>query len=83
MKQIDDWPIAVRIVEDDPETRAELVLGATRWFLDYSGRARRNPADEDAPEIGETLAVGRALVELGNQLITIAEREIAAREAER
>jgi len=45
--------------------------------MDCSGRARRNPADDNVPEIGDTPAVGRALMELGNRLITMAEIDMA------
>jgi hypothetical protein len=40
------------------------------------GLARLNPADRDMPEIGDELAVARALSDLGHQLLEAAAGDI-------
>ncbi|WP_461023673.1 dsRBD fold-containing protein [Thalassiella azotivora] len=46
--------------------------------LHGQGRARRNPADEDVPEIGEEVAVSRALRDLADRLLATASGDISA-----
>jgi len=41
-----------------------------------TGLARRNPADKDVPEIGDELAVARALSELSHRLLHVAVEDI-------
>ncbi|MDA8368645.1 MAG: DUF1876 domain-containing protein [Nocardiopsaceae bacterium] len=41
------------------------------------GMARKNPADDDVPEIGDELAVARALADLARQLRQAAAEDIA------
>ena len=41
-----------------------------------TGRARLNPFDADVPEIGDEIAVGRALTDLGHRLLTTAAGDI-------
>lgn len=50
-----------------------------RTFTGY-GHARRNPVDENVPEIGEELATARALAALSKQLLAAAELTIEERE---
>jgi hypothetical protein len=40
------------------------------------GRARLNPDDRDVPEIGDELAVARALSDLGHRLLMTATRDV-------
>lgn len=47
------------------------------------GRARLNPADNDIPEIGDELAVARALTDLGHRLLLTAAADIGAVTGER
>lgn len=49
---------------------------AMRLAWPASGLARLNPADRDVPEIGDELAVARALSDLGHQLLDTAAGDI-------
>lgn len=81
MKIVKEWPVTLRVTElADGRTEAELVLTAERWKLDRTGQARRNPGDVDAAAIGDRLAVGRALVAMGESLIRLAELDAEVRE---
>ena len=73
------WTIDVFIGEDAGRTHAEVRLDAddgTR--LVGIGEARLNPADENIPEIGDELAVARALTDLGHRLLVTAAADIQA-----
>ena len=64
------WRITVHISEDEGRTRAEAVLTtAAGTELRSEGLARRHPADRDVPEIGDELAVCRALNGLAHDLL--------------
>ncbi|MEQ4725892.1 DUF1876 domain-containing protein [Nonomuraea sp. B19D2] len=60
---------------DDTYVRAVL---ATRdgTGLTGTGRARRNPADPSVSEIGDELAVSRALADLADKLAVVAQHDI-------
>ncbi|EHR50853.1 protein of unknown function (DUF1876) [Saccharomonospora marina XMU15] len=64
------WKMEIFIDEHADTTRAEARLhtrdGTQRTGV---GLARRNPSDTDVPEIGDELAVARALADLSHQLI--------------
>lgn len=76
MRQVIDWPITLRLVEQDGQTEAQLILETELTTMIGSGRAHRNPADPDVPEIGDELAAGRALIDLGNRLVRLADAEV-------
>jgi hypothetical protein len=80
MRTVKEWPVTLRVTEEDGRTEAALVLDTGDWTFDSSGRARRNPADPDVARIGDDLAVGRALVALGNRLIALADLDAEVRE---
>jgi hypothetical protein len=73
--------LEVLVREDDGRTYAE-----ARLFNDIGndiandlvgkGRATLNPADPDIPQIGDELAVARALTDLGHRLLVTAARDI-------
>jgi hypothetical protein len=63
---------------DRTDARASVTLRG-RTFTGY-GHARRNPMDENLPEIGEELAAARAMIALAAQLMTAAEITIEERE---
>jgi Domain of unknown function (DUF1876) len=69
--------VEIHIDEHDGRTRAVARLhdrdGAG---LVGVGLARLNPADRDVPEIGDELAVARALSELGHRLLDAAAGEV-------
>ncbi len=63
------WNIRVNLSESGKDTIAEAVLHTDAGTeLRHEGRARRSPADRDVPEIGDELAVSRALMGLAHDL---------------
>jgi hypothetical protein len=46
--------------------------------LDSRGETRRNPSDIDVPEIGDEVAVARALRRLADRLLGVASEDIEA-----
>nr|BFD94354.1 hypothetical protein KitaXyl93_57140 [Kitasatospora sp. Xyl93] len=64
-----DWQLSLHVVEDEDTTRVHAVLDADGNVLHSDARSRRNPRDAPAPEVGDEFAVGRALVDLGHQLL--------------
>lgn len=63
------WAITIDIDEHDGRTRAVARLQAgDREHLTGVGLARLNPADPEVPQIGDELAVARALSELTHRL---------------
>jgi uncharacterized protein DUF1876 len=63
------WNVAIEIDEHDGRTRATARLDAGAAELTGVGLARLSPADQDVPQIGDELAVARALSELAHQLL--------------
>jgi hypothetical protein len=73
------WSIEIHIDEHESRTRAEARLHtADNTHLVGLGQARLNPADRDVPEIGDELAVSRALADLAHQLLDAAAGDIEA-----
>ncbi|WP_374199998.1 dsRBD fold-containing protein [Kitasatospora sp. SUK 42] len=64
-----DWQLSLHVVEDRDTTRVHAVLDADGTVLHSDSLARRNPRDTPAPAVGDEFAVGRALVDLGHQLL--------------
>ena len=72
------WNVEVFIGEHDGKTRAEARLHTDApTNLLGTGTSRLNPTDSDVPEIGDELAVARALSELAHQLLHAAAEDIA------
>jgi hypothetical protein len=71
------WTVTITIDEHDGHTRA-LARLRTRDSdrLTGIGLARLNPADHEVPEIGDELAVGRALADLSSRLLTTAAADV-------
>ena len=70
MSRSDRWLVELSIIEDGGQTRAEARLvmdGDTSWR--GHGVARRHPDDPDVIEIGEKIAVARALSDLAHLLL--------------
>ena len=64
------WRIDVYIGENDGRTYAEARLHTELGDrLSGIGLAQVHPNDRDVPEIGEELAVARALTDLGHRLL--------------
>jgi hypothetical protein len=73
------WSVEIFVGEDNGRTYAEAALrddigNHTRG----TGHAQLDPADRDVPEIGDEIAVARALNDLSRRLLGIAEDDIQA-----
>ncbi|WP_380280982.1 universal stress protein [Kitasatospora purpeofusca] len=64
-----DWRLSLHLVEDRDTTRVHAVLDADGAVLHSDALAHRNPQDAPAPAVGDDFAVGRALIDLGHQLL--------------
>jgi hypothetical protein len=77
MDAVKKWTVQVDIDEHEGRTRAVARLGTGGpQSLTGTGLARLNPLDRDVPEIGDELAVARALSELSHVLLEAAARDI-------
>jgi hypothetical protein len=73
------WSVEIFIGEDDGRTYAEARLHTELGDrLLGVGRAWLSPADHDVPEIGDEVAVARALSELSTRLLDSAAGDIEA-----
>ena len=74
------WHVEIHLDEHDGNTRAMARLHHRDKIglvgLIGVGLARLNPAGRDLPEIGDELAVARALSDLGHQLLDAAAGDI-------
>ena len=75
-----EWKVRLYLFEEEGTTKARVVLNTGTTELTGHGAAHRNPADMDVPEIGDELAAGRALHDLGRQLVDVAEGDISGTE---
>ncbi len=79
MAQAKRWTVEVFIDEHDDETHAEARLHTGDvTHLRGRGKARKNPADRNVPEIGDELAAARALSELAHNLLRAAADDVEA-----
>jgi Domain of unknown function (DUF1876)/Domain of unknown function (DUF1918) len=79
-RRVHDWQVRVSIVESDDDTDAQVVLVAdSPTHLTASGHSHRSQADSPTPQIGDEVAVARALRRLADQLLDTAAGDIAAR----
>jgi Domain of unknown function (DUF1876) len=77
MSEIKHWTVDIEIDEHEGRTRAVARLGPQGGSrLVGVGLARLNPVDRDVPEIGDELAVARALSELAHNLLEVAAGDI-------
>lgn len=71
------WKVEIFIGERDRQTHAEARLSpGEEVTVIGSGEARLNPTDRDVPEIGDELAVARALSDLAHKLLNVAAEDI-------
>ena len=73
-----DWTVDISIDEHEGHTRANASL---RWRGQESvgvGLARLNPADRNVDDIGDELAVARALADLARRLMAVTAHDIEA-----
>ena len=76
------WNVEIFVYEDDDHTSAKATLisgtGANRRHtVTGAGRSARNPGDASVPEIGQEVAVARALRDLADRLLQAASADIA------
>ncbi len=71
-----EWQVGLYLFEEAGTTKARAVLDTATTRFTGHGDAHRNPADPDVPEIGDELAAGRALNDLGRQLMDVARRGV-------
>ena len=77
MDAVKRWEVRIDIDEHDGHTRAVAHLRTrdTHRMVGV-GLARRDPADPDVPEIGDEIAVARALSDLGARLLQTATEDV-------
>ncbi|WP_345043676.1 DUF1876 domain-containing protein [Streptomyces sannanensis] len=71
-----EWKVGLYLVEEDGTTRARAVLDTGTVSLTGQGVARCNPEDVDVPAIGDELAASRAMRDLAEQLMRVADRDL-------
>jgi len=73
------WTVQVSIDEDGDLTFADAVLDVdNKAQIRGRGSSRRNPRDALVPQIGDELAVARALSDLAHELLHAAASDIEA-----
>ncbi|MFQ5967480.1 MAG: dsRBD fold-containing protein [Acidimicrobiia bacterium] len=72
-----DITIDIHLTEDDTETTVTALLDIRGDHFEARGTARRNPIDPPMPEIGEELAIARALGVLQAEVMEAAQGKIA------
>lgn len=77
MSTAERWSVALTVREHEGQTRAEarLDLGDDTHLLGH-GTARRNPSDPNVLEIGEKIAVARALSDVAHILLDSAAAQL-------
>jgi hypothetical protein len=77
MNEIKHWTVDIEIDEHEGRTRAVARLEPPEGNrLVGVGQARLSPADRDVPDIGDELAVARALSDLAHTLLEVAAGDI-------
>lgn len=78
-QHVRSWRVNIDLFETGDETTAHAVLVAEAPVrLDASGEAHRNPIDVPVAEIGDEVAVARALRRLSDRLLEVASADITA-----
>lgn len=62
------WTIELAMVEDGDHCEVTAHLDTKDRGFAGTGRSRRNPQDPEVPQVGEQLAVARALHDLAHHL---------------
>lgn len=77
MSEVKEWHVDIFIGEQEGHTHAEARLRPSNDVtVTGSGTAKLNPTDRDVPEIGDELAVARALGDLAHHLLQSAADDI-------
>lgn len=79
-QHLNDWNVVVHLYENRTQTDARAVLMVGGQEVTGHGEAHRNPHDSDVPRIGDELAAGRALLDLGRKLLQATETDIGTLE---
>ena len=77
-RHVKTWRVEVSLFESGDDTTAHAVLVAEVPGIDATGHAYRHPHDPDVPEVGDEVAVARALRRLSDRLLGVAADDIAA-----
>jgi hypothetical protein len=73
-----DWTVRIALFEEGDKTLARAVLDSTSTTpLEATGHSVRGSDDDPVPEIGDEVAVARALHRLANRLLDVATDDIA------
>lgn len=78
LQHVRTWRVTVFLTEEDGHTSARAVLDEGAQVVRGVGEAQRGPDDAEMPEIGDELAAGRALIDLGRSLVRVTEADIEA-----
>jgi hypothetical protein len=78
LPHVREWQVRVSIFESGDETSANVVLlTEAPTHLSARGQSRRGTGDTPVPEIGDEVAVARALRHLADQLLDTAAQDVA------
>jgi hypothetical protein len=72
------WALRLDLFEEGDTTKVHAVLDTGDNTLESRTISRRNPHDPPLPEVGDEYAAGRALVDLGQQLLRAGRGDAAA-----
>jgi hypothetical protein len=77
--RVRDWQVRISVFGSDDDSEASVVLLAdSPTHLTAHGHSHRSDYDRDVPEIGDEVAVARALRRLADQLLETATEDIEA-----
>jgi hypothetical protein len=78
-RHVRTWHVEVQLFESERETTAHAVLRSGETTpLRSDGHSHRPEGEPDLPEVGDEIAVGRALHQLGDLLLHNASSDLAA-----
>lgn len=81
--RVREWRVRVTVVENDADTTAEAVLETDSGAqVAAQGSSHRSERDDSAPEIGDEVAVARALRHLADSVLETARSGIERRTGE-
>lgn len=75
-----EWTLRMYLFEEGDVTKVHAVLHTDDNTLECRTTAQRNPHDVPVAEIGDEFAAGRALIHLGNQLVSAGYADAADKE---
>jgi hypothetical protein len=79
LAHVREWQVRVSIFESGDDTSANVVLMTEApGHLSARGQSHRNTGDASVPEIGDEVAVARALRHLADQLLDTAAQDVQA-----